>query len=79
MTGIVVASVLTPICTMVTTIVLAYIGYLKLKTSTSEVKSDVADVHTLVNARSDNQDERIEQLTGTLTEAGMSVPPPERS
>jgi hypothetical protein len=35
----------------------------------------IDDVHTLVNNRSDRQDARIEQLTGTLTGADVPVPP----
>jgi hypothetical protein len=34
----------------------------------------IAQVHDLVNARSDRQDKRIDQLTGTLNDADVTVP-----
>lgn len=55
-------------------LVLGYWGYRANRKSVSGVKSDVADVHTLVNNRSDRQDKRIEQLTSTLTSHGVDVP-----
>ena len=56
-------------------LILGYWGYRANRKSVAGVKSDVADVHTLVNNRSDQQDQRIEQLTGTLNTAGVDVPP----
>lgn len=38
------------------------------------VRRRVGEVHTLVNSRSDRQDQRIEQLTGTLHRADVDVP-----
>ena len=37
-------------------------------------KRDLAVVHTLVNAKSDNQLARIDQLADTLNDAGVTIP-----
>jgi hypothetical protein len=80
MAGSEVASIVTPICSGLVTLGLAYIGYLRLKAQTTSVRSDVRDVHTLVNNQLDTQLTRNDQLTRTLTAAGVDVParPPEQ-
>jgi hypothetical protein len=45
----------------------AILGYLS-------TRKRVERVHRLVNNRSDRQDGRIDQLTATLTKAGVDVP-----
>ena len=59
---------ITSIVSGVVTLGLAWIGYLRLK-------AQGASTHTLVNARSDRQDIRIDQLTRSLTAGGVEVPP----
>jgi hypothetical protein len=54
---------------------LGILGYLSSRKGVRGVKDDVAVVHDLVNAHSDSQDRRIEQITQTLTGAGVAVPP----
>jgi hypothetical protein len=49
-------------------LVAAILGFLS-------TRSKVQQVHTLVNSRSDKQDRRIDQLTSTLTDADIRVPP----
>jgi hypothetical protein len=49
-------------------LVAAILGFLS-------TRSKVQQVHTLVNSRSDKQDRRIDQLTATLTDADIRVPP----
>jgi hypothetical protein len=65
----------------VATAITALVGVIKgLKQSKqngagiTENGDGIAQVHDLVNARSDRQDQRIDQLTGTLTEADVAVP-----
>ena len=67
-------SEITTIVTGLVTITGLVIGYLKLRLQARDTKQDIADVHTLVNTRSDKQDARIDQLTGTLNTAGIPVP-----
>jgi hypothetical protein len=59
----------------------AVLGYLatrrsvgRVRDDVGQVRDDVGQVHELVNNRSDRQDQRIEQLSGTLTDAGVDVP-----
>jgi hypothetical protein len=54
----------------------AILGYLATRRSVGRVRRDVGQVHELVNDRSDRQDQRIDQLTGTITGAGLDVPRP---
>lgn len=57
---------------ILTGVILTYLGS---RTRQQSIQSDVQGVHTLVNGRSDAQDARIDQLTSSLTGAGVSVPP----
>jgi hypothetical protein len=50
------------------------LGFAATRRSVGRVRRDVGQVHELVNNRSDRQDARIEQLSGTLTDAGVDVP-----
>jgi hypothetical protein len=65
--------VIAAVASPVVTLGLAYIGYLKLKATTAS-KSDVAQVHTLVNNQLDQQLRRNDQLTRALTAGGVTVP-----
>jgi hypothetical protein len=67
-------SEITSVVSGVVTLGLAWIGYLRLKAETAGVKSDVHEVHTLVNNQLDTQLDRNDQLTRTLTNAGVDVP-----
>jgi hypothetical protein len=67
-------SEITSIVSGLVTLGLAWIGYLRLKAETAGVKSDVRDVHTLVNNQLDTQLTRNDQLTRSLTAAGVDVP-----
>jgi hypothetical protein len=40
------------------------------------IKTKVDDTHELVNARSDRQDARVDQLTAAVVDAGASIPAP---
>jgi hypothetical protein len=75
MTGTEITQVITTVCGMIITLGLAWIGYLKLRAGNEGVKSDVRDVHSLVNNQLDRQLDRNAQLTRTLTGAGVDVPP----
>jgi len=74
-TGTEITQVITTVCGMFITLGLAWIGYLKLRAGNDSVKSDVHDVHALVNNQLDRQLDRNAQLTRTLTGAGVDVPP----
>jgi len=50
------------------------LGYLSNRRAVGGVKSDVKDVHALVNNQLDRQLDRNAQLTRTLTGAGVDVP-----
>jgi hypothetical protein len=68
------AAVITPICSAAVTIVLGVLGYLRLRLETKGVKADVGDVHALVNSQLATELDRNDQLTRTLTAAGVDVP-----
>ncbi len=53
------------------TAVAAIVNRLKI----GAVKQDVKDVHTAVNNTAQKQNRRVDQLTDSLTEAGVDVPP----
>jgi sensor domain CHASE-containing protein len=55
-------------------LILGVLGYLSNRRATAGVKSDVKDVHSLVNNQLDRQLDRNAQLTRTLTGAGVDVP-----
>ena len=55
-------------------LILGILGYLASRRATAGVKSDVKDVHSLVNNQLDRQLDRNAQLTRTLTGAGVDVP-----
>lgn len=56
------------------TVILAYIGYLKVTRSVTGVKSDVQVVHDAVNSNLTVAQNRNEQLTSALTAAAIPVP-----
>jgi sensor domain CHASE-containing protein len=57
-----------------TGLVAAVKGLIPLLHEQQKTTAAVAQVHELVNSRSDHQDARIDQLTRTLTGAGVAVP-----
>jgi len=61
-----------------TGLVSAVKGLIPLLHEARKTTAAVAQVHELVNNRSDRQDGRIDQLTRTLTDAGVVVPPTPR-
>jgi hypothetical protein len=58
----------------VATAITALVGVVRGLKQSRQNGDSIAQVHDLVNARSDKQDARIDQLTGTLNEANVSVP-----
>jgi hypothetical protein len=53
----------------------AFVTALRTGGKVKNVKSDIQDVHTLVNNQSDRQNARIDQLTNQLTDEGSQIPP----
>jgi hypothetical protein len=60
---------------LVTILATNAVGLATAVTTYLSTRRRIDDVHTLVNNRSDRQDARIDQLTGTLTGADVPVPP----
>jgi methyl-accepting chemotaxis protein len=58
----------------IATALTALVGVVRGLKQSRQNGAGIAHVKDLVNARSDRQDARIEQLTGTLDEANVSVP-----
>ena len=58
----------------VATAITALVGVIRGLRQSKQNGTDIAQVHELVNDRSDKQDARIEQLTGTLTDADVAIP-----
>jgi hypothetical protein len=60
---------------LVTILATNAVGLATAVTTYLSTRRRIDDVHTLVNNRSDRQEARIDQLTGTLTGADVPVPP----
>jgi hypothetical protein len=59
------------------TLIILLFNYLQGKGNRSRIEStndQVGEVHQLVNARSDKQDKRIDQLTDALDQSDTAVP-----
>jgi hypothetical protein len=68
------AAVLSEWATLVTSIGIL-LGIVASLFQGKKLGNGVGDVHDLVNNRSQQQDDRIEQLGQTLTDSGVKVPP----
>jgi hypothetical protein len=67
---------ITTICTTALSIATLICGYLSLRAKNNVVETKVDDVHTLVNSNLTAIQDRAVQLTATLTEHNIPVPPP---